>query len=542
MQNFLSNITFFILDAMDDWRDDLTKRYCEHFSRILNGDFWRDRVMYSESVDESIEKCSTRYCLIQTSSSIVCSLKFFEECSAHFDGSKNFMLCDFIMDDDYAIIDKSLMVIDRERWENAGKPLFASKLNTSPLLKVVEKTNDTRYPKLITLHDTEHVLVSRYCANNGAEMISANIKLAGNMGAIRNIVNKDHHYCLKRKNKFEEIYHETFFDKNYYQRLTKQISIYDNDEYNEIQKVSADYLVVPAKGLKAVNLAEYLGAQHIIVYDKNPLALELQKRILSIKTPTLFGQILKDFIKDYEKAEFAEAENMDEFTVVYPTKVKSKKFICLDAFSYELLDLAALVNNEKSAVFDMSDLFSSPHHYFLKRTENVEALFIEACSRLKSRRGPSFILGKTPNNENLNSIKLNTNRQVSDIEEISTDKYENWEDEIEIKKEEIKELSPLQKKIEEIIQTAKGLDYQIDTTRIGQDVNALTLTKVSILPDFNCVYEYKLAVSTLKWSFKINKYGYDKKLELSNGNTLEAFVEHLKTHNKFNAKSVVKML
>jgi hypothetical protein len=541
MQNFLSNVTFFILDSGDDWRDDLTTRYCEYFSRIFNGDSWRARVVYSESVDESIEKCPTRYCLIQTSSSVVCSLKFFEECSAYFDGGKNFMLCDFIMDDDYATLDRGLIVVDRERWEGAEKPLFSSGINTSPLLKTLEKTNDTRFPKSIGLHETEHVLVSRYCASNGAAMIAADIKLGGSTSALRGVVSADSHYQLKRKSKFDEIYHETYFEKNYHQWIIKKISAHDGDEYEDIQRVTADYLVAPAKGLRAAKLAGYVNAEHVVVYDKNPLALELQRRILSVKSPKLFGEILTEFKEDYPDAQFAE-ESADEYVVVYPTSAKTKKFICLDVFSYEFLDLAKLVDNEKSAVFDLSDIFTVPHHYFKRRTEAVEALFMEGCAALKSRRGPSFVLGRTPRDENMNSVKINTS-VGQPTEETNVDKYEGWEGELpEVKKPAIAPRDPAQERLEELSALAESLGYRVDLFDGGDGSTRLRMNKVEILPDFNCVYEYTLNSANDKWSFKVNKYGYDKKLELANGNTRESLEAHVKTHNKFNSKSVVKML
>lgn len=553
MSIFQNNITFAILNSKEDWQGQLTLRHCEHFSRAFNGESFANYIVCVSSVDEALSSCVTRYLIVQDSGHIISDKNFFSSCAAYFKVHKNFMLADFMLDDDYCVLHKEVIVFDVERWKLAGIPEFSSSINTGPILKILEKSNDLRFPPAIALHPTESMLISRHCANNGAALIIADIQNSASFATMKKHVSAEDHYFLRRDSAFHELFTETFYEKNYHTKISRKVYLSDPDTYDHIPKISADSLVVPARGLKAINLALYTGAKNIVIYDNNAHALEFQRRLLSIKRPELFGDIVSKFKKEFPSEKFVYDVPENEFTVVNPINVNNITFIQLDMFSYECLDIIKFVDDKHSAVFDLSDYFINPNNYFRKKLENVTALFEAVCSVIKSRRGPSFILGDSPLHKNMNDVKINTSTLSDLIRETPLESYEDWHDEItqigkEQKETQQKPAAPksgLSNEFEDLKEIATKNGYEVDVsfndTRQGKAAE-LKITKVAILPDFNCIYEYKISSIDNKWSFKINKYGHEKKLELSNGNTVDGLKLHIEMINKFNSKAVAKML
>lgn len=553
MSIFENNITFAILNSKEDWQGQLTLRHCEHFSRTFNGENFANYIVNVATIDEALSTCTTQYLIVQESGHIISDGGFFSACSAYFKVHRNFMLADFMLDDDYCVVNKNVIAFDVERWKLSEKPEFSSHTNTGPVLKVLEKSNDLRFPLSIALHPTESVLISRHCANNGAALIIADIQRAASFSTMKKHINSSHYYFLRRDSAFHELYTETFYDKNFYSKISRKIYLSDPDNYEAIPKISADSLVLPARGLKAANLAQYTGAKHIVIYDTNALALEFQRRLLSVKRPELFGDIVAQFKKDYPSAEFTHDNPDNEFTVVNPLSLTSLNFIQLDLFSYECLNIVKFVDDKHSAVFDFSDSFIHPNNYFKKRLENVAELFEATCSVVKSRRGPSFILGESPLHRNMNDVKVNTVTISDLIQDVPLEDYESWQTDLQPASKEPEPIisapttpkSGLSEEFEKIKEIAVNGGYEVEVSfkevRQGK-VAELKITKIAMLPDFNCVYEYKVSSSDNRWSFKINKYGHEKKLELSNGNTVEGLKLHLEMINKFNSKAVAKML
>jgi hypothetical protein len=65
----------------------------------------------------------------------------------------------------------------------------------------------------------------------------------------------------------------------------------------------------------------------------------------------------------------------------------------------------------------------------------------------------------------------------------------------------------------------------------------IVLTLRKEFAEFNGIFEYRINEETGVWSFLVGAEGHEKKVEFSNGMTMESFLKHLHQPIKINSKS-----
>lgn len=568
MHSLHNKVSFSLVKLENNWRSDLSLRFCEYFSWKLNGASFKDRISLDVSIDAALQKCNSEYLVVICPGGLIFSESFFEHVENHFQHQNNFILANIEISDDYIIINEDVIVFHMERWKNAGCPKFYGNIRTAPVFKVVEHGKDSLFPHAISITNENNHLVTNFCAMNGAEIVVKQLQQSQTMVSAKKILVNESFYFISKKTPHDEIYTESFFEKKLLPTVKKKIFTTDTDEYADIRDLNADVIITTAQGLKAFNLLNYTGATRAVVYDHSPMALEFQKRIFSVEEPTLFGDIITQFMKDYPSAVFDNSWQEEEFTLIQPLELKDVKFILLDIFTFEAKDFAALVDLQLSAVFDFSDIFIYPYNFYKRPLYQVQSLFSELFSALKSRLGPTFILGYAPGWQNMNSIPVNTFKY--EFKEVKLTVYEE-ETEKEISefiatnKMFVPSLSKsLSEDSVEMDCASESTDDDITDDRVKRlrskseelgytceikNVTAkkvkfllVTLTKLQQFNDFNGIYEYTYDSNTQRWSFKVSKYGKDKKVEFANGIDVESLITHLAIPAKINPKTAVKVL
>lgn len=568
VDRFKGNTSFAVINVGNTWRTDLTIRFCEYYSSLFNDKSFKEKISFAASIDEALQKCMTEFLVIQSPGSIIFSKNFFKKAQKFFEETKNFVFGNLELIDDYVIYHDNILIIDMFAWKNAGSPKYTSHLRTAPKFQVSEKTNNTYFPASIQKLDGDGDLITNFCSSRGAELIAAQLLFSGKITSAKSTITDEDFYFLSKVSPQEEILTETFFEKKILPIQKRKIFTSDTDNYPDIKNITTDVVVTTAQGLKAFNLLNYTGAKIVIIYDNNPLALEFQKRIFAVTEPTLFGDIISKFKRDYPKAEFDDSWEEEEFTLIEPLEIKEAKFVLMDVFTFEARDFPLLLDQRVSAVFDFSDIFTYPYNYYKRPLYQVQALFSEIFSILKSRLGPTFMLGMAPGFQNMNDVAVNTYK--FEFEEVKLTVYEE-ETEKEITEyvlsnkmfapqigETLQEESvnmewegtavnedALSENIKELKQEAENLGYDIDMKKVTKNKNKfmiINLSKINQFSDFTGVYEYTFDSNSERWSFKVYKYGKDKKVEFANGVDCISLLAHLKLQFKINPKTAVKVL
>lgn len=552
---FGNNVTFAIISAEETWRTDLTLRFAEYFSKKINGPLYKQNIIVCKTPDEAYEKSRTDFICIQFAGHIIFDYSFFNSAELFFKENKSLFLAKIELVDDYAVFSKTCFFINKLIWESKGKPTFKSSIKSSQIFNIKEKGKLKNYPNELGMGIRDKVIVSEFCAENGAQFIDTQFELFQTVVSSVSVIPENSHFFISKTTPYEEVFTETYFEKNYLAKLKYDVFTVDNDSYAEITDISADTVVTTCQGLKAYDLVKYCKSSKLVIYDTNALALEFQKRIFSITSPTLYGDLVKSFIKEFPDANIVGHWKTDEFTVLQPIPVKSE-FVLIDVFSYEVIDLICNVDNHESAVFDFADIFVYPFNYYKRPLYQIQSLFSEVYSLIKSRSGPSYILGFAPGFQNMNSIKVNT----VDFTATSTLEKYNFEKSVEYKemlkqkmfvhpklnivkeeKVEIKQVEqtedPVNVNLVFVTDTAKQQEYDIQ-----YEQDKICLKKKVEFPEFIGMYEYEYHTKTQKWNFKVYKVDSDKKIEICNGTESGGLVRHLNLPSKINPRAIIRQL
>ena len=555
MSIFQNNITFAILAADANWRTDLTIRFCEYYSHKLNGaDFIRN-IIFPQSVDDALDECTTEYLLIQQGGHIPFDKSFFYALEERLKLGKDIVLGNIELSNDYLVLDTKCALFDMGAWRAASKPAFASQVREGPKFKVLDSGVNKFYPNEIGADTSnERVFVPGACSSQGAGIVIRQIELYGRATSINSVLKPLSHHFLNKESPYHEIHSETVFEKQFLPLPFKRIYTEDTDPVADIKPQTIDLILAPAQGLKALNLVEKYNAAQLVIYDTNGYALILQRLIFEVKQATFYGDIVREFIDMCgESHELLGDWEADSQLVVVPHPELHVTYEIVDAFTYQIEDLIRKQDKKCSALIDFSDIYVWPYNYYRKPLYQVQGLFAEIYSHLKSRTGPTFILGYAPGYQRMDTIEVNT----------STAQFERRDEEVEVFAPETT-VAPEEEIVipvtradgDEFVPPAQQTPGDVAAKQgyqrlgrgqyfmIGQTLNATAYTKEHEFTDVaeRVVYEYLHDEQGNRWSFRIGRPGNSNRVELMNGFTDQSLIEHINKDYKVNPNTVSKLL
>jgi hypothetical protein len=579
-------------------------RFTEYFSAKLNGTDFISRIIFPESVDDALAKCTTDFLIVQSSGHIMFNYDFFVQLEKIALLAEDIFLAHVELAEDYAIIDERCIFVNTNIWREAGCPAFNSPIREGYKFKADGFVMNNKLPFTLTaLMEEPRVYIPHEAGIAGGGMISAQLDKFGKLTSLNKLSPLRISHYLNTSSPYFEIHTETIFEKYFLSKVKEIVFTYDDDKLPTIDGKLADIVVAPGNGLKAHTLAHHFNAKVIYVFDNNPLALELQRRIFSIDKSYLYSHIISDFKRDYPEAVLTDDWTIDSNTVVTPTQA-TVNYRLVDAFSFDMEDLIKEVNDELPAVFDLSDIYVYPYNFYRRPLYQVEGLFAELYSLMKSRKGATYIFGMMPGFQAMDEIEINTSK-AQYLYDASIDPYahEKGEEppelpeiffhpkmsapklpEQEIKKSWLSAIKdaviPPKKQIHEIIrevivekivevekpvyvdrivEVEKPVEEPIkevaaptfqEITPVNYalhngyrqviDGDNIILTKAFSFPEIQTIFEYVVNETTYVWSFKVMKVGKEKKIEFSNGTTRDGMLTHLKQAIKINPKTAAR--
>jgi hypothetical protein len=579
-----NNLTFAILTKSGGWRADLTTRFAEYFSYQINGSSFKDRInLNSLSVDDALNSCTTDFLLIQTDGHIPFKKEFFDILNQAIEENSDIFLSAISIENEYVELDPNCIFVNMKLWKEAGCPAYNSQVREGPDLEVFTIL-DSKIPGRITLADTtDRIYVDQSCSSNGALIAIKQLELFGSITSFAALCTNNETYVLENSSPYKEIYSETYFEKRLLPAIKSQVFLVDYDDVSGVKDVSAKIVVAPAHGLKALSLAEYFKASSVVIYDINPLALEFQKLIFSVTKATLLEEIFAEFVGLYPSATFTHDGNWesDKHYVVQPLKNVNVSFHLVDAFSFEIEELVRTLDSTVSAVFDLSDIYVYPYNYFKHPLYQVRGLFNELYSLLKSRTGPTHIMGYAPGFQNMDSIEVNTSTDSYYADQYYVEPEEGEEGGLDIIEEcielEIVEIEKIEEPVKQVVyvpvtaieipvelihhvepviedvivtepvnavyELATQLGYERSTRNCevsGGTINIVILSLQQTFDEFTALFEYAINPFTNEWKFTAGKVDGEKRVEFSNGQEQTGLIKHLNQAVKINPKTALK--
>lgn len=573
--NLTNNLTFALAITDGGWRTDLTLKFCEFFSFGINGGDFMKNIVFPANLDDALENCKTDYLLYMQSGFVPFNQEFFTTLEQVTAENSDIFIGNLEIADDYVILSPECVFINIKLWRDAGQPKYVNeKLREGPECKVTYVSTDKYRPHQVAVDGEARVFVPGACAARGAELVIRQLDLYGTATSFSGICGANQYHFLDTTTPYREIHTETIFEKQFLAPIRSQIFGVDNDNLADIKDITVCVVAAPAQGLKALTLAEYFKARTVIVYDYNPLALELQKMIFSVTAPTLYQEVMMQFREKFPNAEVLKGWEEDEYSVIVPLKNVAVEFRQIDAFSFELEDLVKSIDHRETAVFDFSDIFVYPYNYYKRGTRQVQGLFAEIYSLIKSRTASSHILGFAPGFQNMNTIEVNTSRHQYEMDptiDLNAAVEEAVIDDALLEIELVEELpiivSPVfapiidseQPKVEVWIppepvkvvlpgpRTTSTIAAEFGYTRStrgeitnGQNVNFVIFSKQYQYDEFLAYFEFSLNEITGEWNFNVGKADHEKRITFLTGMTEEALQEQMAKPVNINPKTVIR--
>lgn len=317
---------------------------------------------------------------------------------------------------------------------------------------------------------------------------------------------------------------------------------------SNLKNITADIVVAVAQGLKPLNLAEYYKAKELIIFDINPLALQFQKKLFSIASPTIYGEVVEEFLNEHPDITVAGNWRQDYYCIVKPVPNLNIRYEVVDAISFEMENFLRTINHERSAVFDFSDIFIYPFNFYHKNLLQVKALFTEIYSQIKSRSGPTHIMGFAPDFKGMHLDEINTSRISYELDP----NLPPMDDDVELTQEMLDMDEYIESKSDVIVDANDPPKPSFDDALVHQYVKTSKIekltdryvevtiySKIEKLQDFDAIFEY-IVYPDNKWDFKVGKVGLDKRVSFMLGPDLKTFLNHLNKQLKINPKTAVK--
>jgi hypothetical protein len=582
-----NNLTFAILVTDGSWRTDLTHRFAQYYSHRINGDDFIKNIIFPNSVDDALEECNTDYLLVLQGGHVPFTKRFFDAIENVARQETDIFIGYMELMHDYVVVHPRCIFINKLLWKSAGKPAYASHDREGPFLKTLKEGADNRHPAILGVNSSEpRQFIPFDAASMGSSFVVRQLELYEQARSFSTILAPFDDYYISFETPYHEIHTETVFEKKFLNAVRSNVFAVDDADLSTLKDMRADLVVTPAQGLKPLLLANHLKAKTLVVFDKNPFALELQKMILSVDSPTLYGDIITTFQESFPEARVADDWEPDQYSVIHPLRDGiTIEYRVVDLFSFEAEDLIKSFDHELTAVFDLGDIFVYPFNFYRRPLYQVQGLFAEVYSLIKSRVAPVHILGFAPGYQSMDAIEINTSRvqyemrvpsEDDPVEEIVLEELPAAEvptGEPKEVEEEKPEPPPIMftppttaapKEREQpapqnwvkavmppklgsppppnapIIELARLAGYAKSMIQDDEGRPCVLLAKTEVFEEFDATFEYRVHEPTSTWSFKVGKTDNPKRIEFSNGVDRESFIKHLDMKLKINPKTAVK--
>ncbi len=405
---FQDNITFAIIAADSGWRNDLTIRFSEYFSRALNGENHAQRVVMVDSADEALEKCETDYLIIQFPGSIIFNEDFFYKTSSFFEKEQQLFLGELRVDYDYAHINDTLVIFNIPLWKQNEKIFFKSQVRSGPRFKIVkDNLEDKNSPLKLDVDGDDTIYIPNECSISGAGIVAKQLTAFKSVTSLLDVVSRESFFFLSRKTPYSEVHTETIFEKKYLNRYFNAVPVSHSDNLLDTKETTAEIVVAPAISLKPMMLARHFKAKKLVVYSKSEIALEFQRILLLRKSSCLYAEAVEDFKKKFPGVELNGSIESLKNDAVVPINIDIE-FHLVDPLSFEMEDFLRSIDDVPSALFDISDIFISPYYFYKRPLYQVQAFYAQLNSLMAQRRGPTHIMGIAPGNVLMNMLDINT--------------------------------------------------------------------------------------------------------------------------------------
>ena len=401
-----NNLTFAVLTSNTPWKTDFTLRFCEYFSHQINGENFMKNIIFPATIDSAIAECKTDYLLIQNGGHVTFSPDFFIVLEQAAEEATDLFIGNLKIENDYVVLKQDCLFINKKIWLECGRPRFSSKIHEGPNFEITAEiqNQDKYHPGQITAVGDERVFITGECSLNGAELIVKQLDLAGVAVSFAAVVDPSSMFYLDSATPYKEVFAETYFEKKYLKPNLEKIETRYSQEL-DLPEIQPHLLICCGRGLRNHSLIETLKPSKVIVFDNNPNALAFQKMILGITEPKLYKEIVADFLTENPYADLLSLDNQD--VAVRPINA-TLEYKCVDAFSYELEDLLRNVDHSCSMVLDLGDTFVYPYSFYKKPFYQIQSLFTEVYSVVKSRTGATYVIGFAPGFQQMNELDINT--------------------------------------------------------------------------------------------------------------------------------------
>jgi hypothetical protein len=409
---FKNNITFAVLEHDTGWRNDLTIRFVEYFAYALIEEDPLSKVLYTQSVDEALKQCETDYLLVVSSGSTLPEWSFFSVLSEQVEKQRDIFISKLVLVEDYAAIDSACVLFNIPLWKEHGEMRFSSQVREGPRFGTLIEGDDKYEPNAIIVKTGEdNSYIPPACSMMGGGIVAKQLEVFGEASALFRFINHGELFYLSKKTPYYEIRTETLFEKKFLASIPNRAFLNSGMVKDNEKTSSVDVVVAPAQGLKPHTLAEQFSAKHLIVYDYSKEALALQKLIFSVKKPMLYSALVEKFLHDNPSARVMDDWTAEAHSVVVPLKGVKVEYFQVDACSFEMEELVESFDKSVPALFDVSDIFVYPFNFYKRPFYQIQGLFAELFSKIKSRTGPSHIIGLAPGFIRLDDMHVNTSTE-----------------------------------------------------------------------------------------------------------------------------------
>jgi len=411
MDIFKNNLTFALVGSEGSWRTDITARYIQHWIYTLNNEIKPAALVRTDTIDQALETARTDYLLVQTAGSIIFTEKFLQAMASVAEQGSDMVLGTIRAESDYITLDPSCFFINVPLWRAAGCPKFHSSVREGPALAFLPGQDR---PVRLQPASADRTFVNSECASSGAELLIRQLELHGTARALLSVADAEDFFFLDASSPYHEIHSETIFEKRYLAQAARTVRVAGEPECAAAAGRLAQVIVAPAHGLRPFMLMKMYSASHVIVYSSSPAELDFQRKIFSVSAPYLYSEIVEQFAQENPSCTVVGDISAVADLPINPARGCTVEFVQADAFSFEIENVISDIDDQLTVFFDFSDVFVNPHSFWRRPLYQVQGLFAQVYSLIKSRRGPSRAAGLSPEFFMLDSLDINTSSKQFD--------------------------------------------------------------------------------------------------------------------------------
>lgn len=388
------NISFCITHfQQNDWRSEYTRGIIEHYKRQLGG-----RLTTATSFTQAVNMCQTKYILFIRSGMVILSQRFFDHLERFANEQRDIVIGDIELGYDYAYLRDEILFVNVELWKRFGSVAFDAKSMSAPSIIPSEKTFGDRHPAYIFMDKAHNVNVDFECYDRGAAVLIEQMKAFFDARSLPTELRAELFY-LDRSSPYNEIHFETKFETETLPKLRERVDAFDTPQISELisNKISADTIIVPAKGLYTRDMIMKTHAKNIIIYSDSMAQLKLQEKILNLMRATNYENILLSYLSENPAAEIIGDPKQGRSIIIQPHARYSLKMVHINPIGYQLEQLVKQVSIHESLVLDVGEYYTDPVAMYKRDRRALPGYFEALYAQFSSRPGPSFLVGVDPN-------------------------------------------------------------------------------------------------------------------------------------------------